>query len=44
MENAKTRVLQKVLPRVNFDNVDKNVGVEEIFIAVFMKKGGKGLE
>ena len=33
MENAKTRVLPKVLPRVNHDNVDITIGVEDIFIA-----------
>ena len=34
MENAKTRVLQKVLPRVNHDNVDITIAVEDIFIAL----------
>ena len=37
MENAKTRVPQKVLPRVNHDNVDITVGVEEIFIAALVR-------
>ena len=30
MENVKTRVLQKVLPRVDHDEVDITIGVEEI--------------
>ena len=48
MENAKTRILQKVLPRVNHDNVDITIGVEDvhfhysIIISKFIKKGGKG--
>ena len=33
MENAKTRDLQKVLPRVNHDNIDATVGVKDILIA-----------
>ena len=36
MENAKTRVLQRVLPRVNHDNVDITIGVEDIFIAALV--------
>ena len=36
METAKTRVLQKVLPRVNHDNVDITIGVEDIFIAALV--------
>ena len=36
MGNAKTRVLRKVLPRVNHDNVDIIIGVEDIFIAALV--------
>jgi len=36
MENAKTRVLQKVLPRVNHDNVHITIGVEDIFITALV--------
>ena len=36
MENAKTRFLQKVLPRVNHDNVDITIGVEDIFISALV--------
>ena len=36
IENAKTRVLQKVLPRVNHVNVDITIGVENIFIAALV--------
>ena len=35
MKNAKTRVLQKVLPRVNHDN-NITIGVEDIFIAALV--------
>ena len=37
MENAKTRVLQKVLPRVNHDKVYLTIVVEEIFIAALVR-------
>lgn len=37
MENAKTRVLRKVLPSVNHDNVYLTIGVEEIFIAALVR-------
>ena len=33
MENAETKVLQKVLPRFNHDNVDITIVLEDIFIA-----------
>ena len=36
MENAKTKVLQKVLPRVNHDNVNITIGVEDIFITALV--------
>ena len=36
MENSKTRVLQKVLQRVNHDNVDITIGVEDIFVAALV--------
>ena len=36
MENAKTRVQRKVLPRVNHDNVDITIGVEDIFVAALV--------
>ena len=36
MENAKTRVLHKVLPWVNHDNVDIIIWVEDIFIAALV--------
>ena len=36
MENAKTRVLQKVLPLVDHDNIDITCGVEDIFIAALV--------
>ena len=36
IENAKTRVLRKVLPRVNHDNVDLTIGVEDIFIVALV--------
>ena len=36
MENAKTRGLQKCLPRVNHDNVYITIGVEDIFIAALV--------
>ena len=37
MENVKTRVLQKVLPRVDHDEADITIGVEEIFIAALVR-------
>ena len=37
MENVKTRVLQKVLPRVDDDEADITIGVEEIFIAALVR-------
>ena len=36
MEKAKTRVLQKVLPRVNHDNVDITIGLDDIFIPALL--------
>ena len=45
MENAKTRVLQKVLPRVNRDSEDINFWEGRHFrcsISKFIKEGGKG--
>ena len=42
MENAKTRVLQNVLPRVNHDNVDITIGVEDIFIAALVSLSRRG--
>ena len=36
MENAKNKILQKVLPRVNHNNVDITIGVEDIFIAALV--------
>ena len=37
MENVKTRVLQKVLPRVDHDEAHITIGVEEIFIAALVR-------
>ena len=37
MENVKTRVLQKVLPRVDHDEANITIGVEEIFIAALVR-------
>ena len=42
MEKAKTRVLQKVLPRVNHDKVDITIEVEDIFMAALESLSRRG--